>query len=83
MNCLPKKGGLYSVLSPREIVTGMIYSCPTIWKVQYTQELVGTNNGTEQVRSINILCLGKVGNNSGHIIFKMGTKVGMLVNRVV
>ena len=82
-NSFPHKGGIYSVLSPREIVTGNKFRCPKIRIGQYVQELVGGTNDTEQERSINTLYLGRTDNSSGCIVFKLNTKAVVSVNRVV
>ena len=74
MNSLPRKGGLHSVLSPREIVTGHKFRCPKTQIEQYVQGLVGSTNDTENERSIDALYLGRADNGSGHRVFKLGTK---------
>ena len=78
MNSIPRKGSLHSILSPREIVTGKKFRCPTIRIEQYIQGLVGGTN-----RSIDALYLGRAENGSGHIVFKLDTKAVVSVNRVV
>ena len=83
MNSLPCKGSLHSILSPREIVTGNKFRCPTIKIGQYVQELVGGTNDTEQERSIDALYLGQADNGSGHNVFNLSTKAVVSVNRVV
>ena len=50
MNLFPRKGSLHSILSPREIVTGNKFRCPTIRIGQYIQGLVRGTNNTEQER---------------------------------
>ena len=44
---------------------------------------MGGTNDTEQERLINTLYLGFTDNDSGHIVFKLDTKVVVSVNRVV
>lgn len=83
MNLLPRKGGLHSVLSPREIVTGNKFRRPKIQIGQYVQGLVDGTNNREKERSINALYLGRADNGSGHRVFKLGTKVVVSVNRVM
>ena len=56
---------------------------PTINIWQYIQGLVGGTNNTEQKRSIGVLYLGQAENGSSHIVFKLGTKVVVSVNKVV
>ena len=46
-NLIPRKRNLHSILSPREIVTGKKFRCPTIRIGQYTQGLVGGTNSTD------------------------------------
>ena len=77
-NSLPWKGSLHSVLSPREIVTGMKFQCPKIRIGQYVQGLIGGTNDTETERPIDSLYLGRSDNGSGHIVFKLdeGSRVG-------
>ena len=83
MNSIPRKGSLHSILSPREIVTGNKFRCPTIHIGQYIQGLVGATNRVDQERSIDALYLGRAENGSGHIVFKLDTKAVVSVNRVV
>ena len=83
MNSIPWKGSLYNILSPREIVTGKKFRGPTIHIGQYIQGLVGGTNSTDQERSIDALYLERVENGSGHIVFKLDTKVVISFNRVV
>ena len=83
INSLPRKGSFHSILSPREIVTMKKCRCPTIRIGQYINGLVGGTNNTDQERSINVLYLGRAENDSGHIVFKLDTKVVVSVNRVV
>ena len=80
VNLFSCKGGLHSVLSPREIVTGNKFRCPKIQIGQYVQGLVGGTNDTEQERSIDALYLGRTDNGSGCVVFKFDTKVVVSVN---
>ena len=83
VNSLPCKGGLHSILSPREIVTRNKYSCPKIRIGQYVQGLVDGINDIEEEISIIALYLGRIANGSGHNIFKLNTKAVVSFNRVV
>ena len=83
MNSLPRKGSLHSILSPREIVTGNKFRCPTICIGQYIQGLVECTNDTEQQKSIDVLYLGLAKSGSGHIVFKLDIKEVISVNKVV
>jgi hypothetical protein len=52
INSLPKQNGIHSILSPREIVTGKKFQCPSIKIGQYFQGHTGGTNSTDQERSI-------------------------------
>jgi hypothetical protein len=82
INSLPKQNGIHSILSPREIVTGKKFRCPSIKIGQYVQGLTGGSNNTEQERSIDSLYIGRADNGSGHVVFKLNTKQPVSVNRV-
>jgi hypothetical protein len=82
INSLPKQNGIHSVLSPREIVTGKKFRCPSIRIGQYVQGHTGGTNSTEEERSIDGLYIGRADNGSGHIVFKLNTKQPVSVNRV-
>ena len=83
INSLPKNNGIHSIMSPREIVTGKKFRCPTIKVGQYIQGLTGGTNSTVQERSIDALYIGRADNGSGHTVFKLKTKQVVSVNRVV
>lgn len=80
--CL-KKEVFHHILCLREIVTENKFRYPTICLGQYIQKLLGSINNTELERSINVLYLGQVDNDSGHIVFKVDTKVVVSVDSVV
>jgi hypothetical protein len=82
VNSLPKQNGIHSILSPREIVTGKKFRCPSIKIGQYVQGHTGGTNSTEQERSIDSLYIGRSDNGSGHMVFKLNTKQPVSVNRV-
>ena len=83
INSLPKSNGIHAILSPREIVSGKKFRCPTIKIGQYVQGLTGGTNSTDQERSIDALYIGRADNGSGHSVFKLSTKQVVSVNRVV
>jgi hypothetical protein len=82
INSLPKQNGIHSVLSPREIVTGKKFRCPSVRIGQYIQGHTGDTNSTDEERSIDGLYIGRADNGSGHIVFKPNTKQPVSVNRV-
>jgi hypothetical protein len=82
INSLPKSNGIHSVLSPREIVTGKKFRCPSIRIGQYVQGHTGGSNSTDQERSVDALYIGRADNGSGHAVFKLNTKQPLSVNRV-
>jgi hypothetical protein len=82
VNSLPKQNGIHSIVSPREIVTGRKFRCPTIRIGQYVQGHTGGPNNTDVERSIDALFLGRADNGSGHVVFKLSTKQSVSVNRV-
>jgi hypothetical protein len=82
INSLPKQNGIHSILSPREIVTGKKFRCPSIRVGQYVQGHTGGTNDTDQERSIDSLYIGRADNGSGHVVFKLSTKQPVSVNRV-
>jgi hypothetical protein len=82
INSLPKQNGIHSVLSPREIVTGKKFRCPSIRIGQYVQGQTGGSNSTDEERSADSLYIGRADNGSGHIVFKLNTKQPVSVNRV-
>ena len=59
------------------------FRCPTIQIGQYVLRLVGGTNDIEQETSTDTLYLGQVDNGSGHLVFKLDTKVVVSANRVV
>jgi hypothetical protein len=70
INSLPKQNGLHSVLSPREIVTGKKFRCPSIRIGQYVQgHTGGTNSTDDKERSIDSLYIYQADNGSGHQVF--------------
>jgi hypothetical protein len=82
INSLPKQNGIHSILSPREIVSGKKFRCPSIKIGQYVQGHTGGTNSTDQERSIDALYIGRADNGSGHVVFKLNTKQPVFVNRV-
>jgi hypothetical protein len=82
INSLPKQNGIHSILSPREIVTGKKFRCPSIRIGQYVQGHTGGTNDTGKERSIDSLYLGLADNGSGHEVYKLSTKQLVLVNHV-
>jgi hypothetical protein len=82
INSLPKQNGIHSVMSPREIVTGKKFRCPTVKVGQYVQGHTGGTNSTDIERSIDSLYIGRADNGSGHTVFKLSTKQVVSVNRV-
>jgi hypothetical protein len=82
VNSLPKQNGIHSVLSPREIVTGKKFRCPSIKIGQYVQGHTGGTNDTDKERSVDSLYIGRADNGSGHVVFKLNTKQPISVNRV-
>jgi hypothetical protein len=82
INSLPKQNGIHSILSPREIVTGKKFRCPSIRIGQYVQGHTGGSNDTDEERSIDALYIGRADNGSGHMVFKLNTKQPVSVNRV-
>jgi hypothetical protein len=82
INSMPKQNGIHSVLSPREIVTGKKFRCPSIKIGQYVQGHTGGSNDTGQERSVDSLYIGRSDNGSGHEVFKLSTKQPISVNRV-
>jgi hypothetical protein len=82
INSLHKQNGIHSVLSPREIVSGKKFRCPSIKIGQCVQGHTGGLNSTDQERSIDALYIGRADNGSGHVVFKLNTKQPVSVNRV-
>jgi hypothetical protein len=82
INSLPKQNGIHSVMSPREIITGKKFRCPSIRIGQYVQGHTGGSNDTGEERSIDSLYIGRADNGSGHTVFKLSTKQPVSVNRV-
>jgi hypothetical protein len=82
INSLPKSNVIHSVLSPREIVTGKKFRCPSIRVGLYFQGHIGGSNSTDQERSVDALYIGRADNGSGHVVFKLNTKLPVSVNRV-
>jgi hypothetical protein len=82
INSLPKQNGIHSVLSPREIVTGKKFRCPSIKIGQYVQGHTGGSNSTDQERSVDALYIGRADNGSGHTVFKLNAKQPVSVYRV-
>jgi hypothetical protein len=82
INSLPKQNGIHSIISPREIVTGKKFRCPTIKIGQYLQGHTGRTNSTKDERSIDALYLGRSDNGSGHSVFKLSTKQVVYINRI-
>jgi hypothetical protein len=82
INSLPKQNGIHSILSPREIVTGKKFRCPSIRIGQYVQGHTGGTNDTGKERSIDSLYLGRADNGSGHEVYKLSTKQLVSVNRI-
>jgi hypothetical protein len=82
INSLPKQNGLHSILSPREIVTGKKFRCPSTKIGQYVQGQTGGSNSTDEERSIDALYIGRADNGSGRIVFKLNTKQPVSVNRI-
>jgi hypothetical protein len=82
INSIPKQNGLHSIISPREIVTGKKFRCPSIKIGQYVQGHTGGSNNTGEERSIDSLYIGRADNGSGHEVFKLSTKQPVSVNRV-
>ncbi|OEU10829.1 hypothetical protein FRACYDRAFT_246701 [Fragilariopsis cylindrus CCMP1102] len=82
INSLPKQNGIHSILSPREIVTGKKFRCPTVKVGQYVQGHTGGTNSTDEERSIDALYIGRADNGSGHVVFKLSTKQPVSINRV-
>jgi hypothetical protein len=82
VNSLPKQNGVHSFLSPREIVMGKKFICPSIKIGQYVQCHTGGTNDTDKERSVDSLYIGRAGNGSGHRVFKLNIKQPISVNRV-
>jgi hypothetical protein len=82
INSLPKQNGIHSVISPREIVTGKKFRCPTIKIGQYVQGHIGRTNSTDIERPIDAIYNGRADNGSGHSVFKLNTKQVVSVSRV-
>jgi hypothetical protein len=82
INSIPKQIGIHSILSPREIVTGKKFRCPSIKIGQYVLGHTGGSNSTDEERSIGALFIGRADNGSGHIMFKLNTKQPVSVNRI-
>jgi hypothetical protein len=82
INSLPKQNGIHSVLSPREIVNGKKFRCPSIKIGQYIQGHTGGSKSTDQERSVDALYIGCADNGSGHTVFKLNSKQPISVNRV-
>jgi hypothetical protein len=82
INSLPKQNGIHSILSPREIVTGKKFRCPSIKIGQYVQGHTGGSNSTDKERSVDALYIGRADNGSGQTVFKLNTKQTISVNRV-
>jgi hypothetical protein len=80
INSLPKQNGIHLILSPREIVTGKKFRCPSIKIGQYVQGHTGGSNSPDQERSIDSLYIGRADNGSGHVVFKLNTKQPVSVN---
>jgi hypothetical protein len=82
INSLPKQNRIHSVISPRAIVIGKKFRCPTIKIGQYVQGHTGGTNSTDIERSIDALYIGRADNGSGHSVFKLNKKQVVSVNRV-
>jgi hypothetical protein len=82
INSLPKQNGIHSILSPREIVPGKKFRCPSIKIGQYVQGHTGGSNSTDEERSVDALYIGRADNGSGHTVFKLNTKQPISVNRI-
>ena len=73
VNLLPKQNGIHQVLSPREIVTGKQFHCPTIRIGQYVQGHKGGTNEIEKYRTEDALYIGYTNSGKAHSIFKLDT----------
>ena len=80
LNSIPREGGIHQILSPREIVTGKRFHCPE-WPIgQYGQGMTGGTNSIKKERSVDVLYLGRNDNRSGHLVFKLDTKLVISIN---
>ena len=74
VNSLCKKGGVYSVQSPRMLVTDISLHTPTTKCGQYVQGHIGGPNNTDVECTINLLYIRRNDNGSDHWVFKLDTK---------
>jgi hypothetical protein len=82
INSLPKQNGIHYISSPREIVTGKKFRCPSIKIGHYVQGHTGGSISTDKERSVDALYIGRADNGSGYTVFKLNTKQPISVNRV-
>ena len=82
VNLFPKKGGVYPVLSPRQIIMGILLRRPPTTMAKHVQGHVGGTNDTHQEHLVCALYIGTAGNGSGHTVFKLKTKETISVNRI-
>jgi hypothetical protein len=75
MNSLPKRGGIHSIISPRDLITGKKPRVPEHHIGQHVQGYTGGTSGA-------LLYIGRADNGSGHTVFKVSTKQPVSVNRV-
>ncbi|OEU23519.1 hypothetical protein FRACYDRAFT_233689 [Fragilariopsis cylindrus CCMP1102] len=80
INSLPKQNGIHSILSPREIVTGKKFRCPTVKVGQYVQGHTGGTNSTDEERSIDALYIGRADNGSGHVVVTLDDFAANVIN---
>lgn len=84
MNFLPRKDGIHSTLSSREIVTGKKFCVPRhkiggYIRVHMSHKM---DNDTTKEQTVDDLYLGPSDNDDGHNVFTLSTKQKISVNKV-
>ena len=82
INSLPLDNGIHDAMSPRAIVTGKVLQIPPCKVGEYVQAKVPTTNKTDEERTVDALYIGPNNNSTGHYMFKLKTKEGILVPKV-
>ena len=81
INSIPRQGGIYQILSPKEIVTGKKFPNPHLhWSIR--AGLASSSNDIEKEWSIDSFYLGRKNNGSGHLLSRLDTRSVVLVNQV-
>ena len=84
MNSLPRKDGIHSTLSPREIVTGKKFRILRYNIGDYVQAYMSykMNNDMTKEKTVDALYLGPSNDDDGHNVFTLSTKQKVSVNKI-